>query len=81
MGGRGMCRSAVAVWQSWPVFLVRYAVRQLWVSLPGPWPVKLALLVICQLIPGQLDEYALILVTRAYRAWRAGRQLGAEVAR
>ena len=81
MGGSDMRRLGLVTWHAWPVYLARYYVRELWAGMPGPWPVKLALLVICQLIPGGFDEVALLAVTRMYRMWRVRRHLGAEVAR
>jgi hypothetical protein len=66
--------AALAAWHSWPVFLVRYYARQMWEDLPGPWPVKVALLALCLACPGQLDEIALIALTRACRPWRARRE-------
>lgn len=69
-----MCRSVYAVWQLWPVYLVRYYVREMYRAMPGPWWVKVLLIVACQLIPGGFDEIALIAVTRAWRVWRVRRQ-------
>ena len=65
--------AALAAWHSWPAFLARYYLRQMWDDLPGPWPVKAALLALCLACPGQLDEIALIALTRACRRWRARR--------
>lgn len=59
------------LWHSWPAFLARYYMRQVWRDLPGPWPVKVALIIVTQAIPGQLDDYLLIVACRAFRAWRA----------
>lgn len=61
----------MTLWHSWPVFLARYYVKQTYNDLPGPAPVKVALVVACLLIPGPLDELALIALPRACRAWRA----------
>lgn len=61
-------------WHSWPVYLVRYYLLQLWRDMPGPWPVKLALVAICLAIPGPQDELLLIALTRVCRAWRAKRE-------
>ena len=68
-------RLTLGAWHFWPVYVARYCVLELWRGLPGPWPVKLALIVLCQLIPGGFDEVALIAVTRVYRVWRVRRQL------
>jgi hypothetical protein len=57
-------------WHSWPVYLARYYVRQVWQDMPGPWPVKVALVAICLAIPGPQDEILLIALTRVCRAWR-----------
>lgn len=65
-----------ALWNLWPVYVARYYARRTWDDLPGPAWVKVALIVACLLIPGQLDEIALIALTRACRRWRA-RQAGA----
>jgi hypothetical protein len=78
---RRIRRLALVCWHCWPVYLVRYYVRVAWDGLPGPWPVKLALIILCQLIPGGFDEVALIAVVRVYRGWRARKQLATEVAR
>lgn len=61
------------LWDSWPVFLLRFYARQAWRDLPGPAPVKVLLILVCLAIPGQLDEIALIALTRACRRWRASR--------
>jgi hypothetical protein len=53
----------------WAYVLVYYA-RKFWNDLPGPWPVKLALLAVMQLIPGVFDEIALVALTRIWRSWR-----------
>jgi hypothetical protein len=58
------------VWHWWPVYLARFYVRELWRDLPGPWPVKVALVAICLAIPGPQDELLLIALTRVCRAWR-----------
>lgn len=59
------------VWHTWPVYLARYYARQTWRDMPGPWPVKLALVAICLVIPGPQDELLLIALTRVMRAYRA----------
>ena len=59
------------VWHSWPVFLARYYSAGTWRAMPGPWPVKLALIAVCQVIPGQADELILVAVTQAFRARKA----------
>ena len=69
--------AALRLWHSWPAFLARYYLRQTWDDLPGPWWVKVPLIVICLAIPGALDELALIALTRACRVWRARRQAAA----
>jgi hypothetical protein len=53
--------SDIAAWW-WTV--VRMSARQGWDALPGPWPVKVALVLLLiagQAIPGELDELLLIL--------------------
>ena len=59
------------IWHAWPVYLARYYLRQTWDDMPGPWPVKLALVAICLAIPGPQDELLLFAFTRACRAYRA----------
>ena len=68
-------RSVCVLWNAWPVYLARYYVRELYRAMPGPWWVKVLRIVACQLIPGGFDELALIAVTRAYRVWRARKQV------
>jgi hypothetical protein len=55
---------------SWYVFVIRYELRELYRSLPGPWYCKAALIVGCLAIPGPVDEIALI----AFIAWRKRRR-------
>lgn len=63
MSPAGLARFwACAIW---------FTVRQAWAALPGPWPVKLALIIACQLIPGPLDELALLAIVAAWRRYRA----------
>lgn len=57
----------------WAFLAARYA-RSVWDSLPGPWPVRVALVVACMAIPGPADELALVAITAGCRAWRARRQ-------
>ena len=54
-------------WHSWPVFLARHYLKETWDGMPGPWPVKLLLVVVCLAIPGPQDEILLILITQALR--------------
>ena len=74
---RGAHRKPVCVvrgvWDAWPVFLARHYAREAWDGLPGPWPVKVVLLVACQFIPGGFDEWALIVLTQAVRRYKAKR--------
>jgi hypothetical protein len=58
------------LWHAWPLFLARHYAAELWRDLPGPVPVKIALIVVCLAIPGGFDEIALVALTRVYRAWR-----------
>jgi hypothetical protein len=51
-------------------YVVAWAIRQLYNDLPGPRPVRIALIVICFLIPGGFDELALVAIARANRAYR-----------
>ena len=52
---------------SWWAYVVRFYARRLWDAVPGPWPVKILLIAVCQLIPGAFDEIALVLITAAWR--------------
>jgi hypothetical protein len=63
--------SAVAAW--W-VFVLRYEARELWRALPGPWWVKVALIVVTQAIPGPQDEILLLAVVAYCRKRKARRQ-------
>lgn len=58
---------------SWWAYVLRYEARQMWRALPGPWPVKVLLVIACQAIPGPLDEIALLTVVAAIRKRRAMR--------
>lgn len=69
---------ALRAWHSWPVYCARDLLVSLWNGLPGPWPVKVLLILACQLIPGGFDEWALIMVTAAWRRYHA-RKLATEV--
>jgi hypothetical protein len=51
---------------------VAHKLAALWRALPGPWPVKAALLVLCVAIPGPLDEIALLALA-GYLAVRKAR--------
>lgn len=51
----------------WWAYVVRCEARELWRSLPGPWPVKAVLIIACLAIPGPLDEIALVAVAGALR--------------
>lgn len=59
------------LWDTWPAFLARYYLARTWRDLPGPWPVKVALLALCLAIPGPFDELALIALPGALRKLRA----------
>ena len=56
---------------SWWAYVIRYEAREMWRALPGPWPVKVLLVVACQAIPGPLDEIALLAVVAAVRKRRS----------
>ena len=60
--------SAVAAWWA---FVLRYEAREMWRALPGPWPVKVALIVVTQAIPGPGDELLLLLGMAALRRRQA----------
>lgn len=58
------------VWHYWPVYVARATLRRAWDGLPGPWPVKVTLIIVCQFIPGGFDEWALLAGTAAWRRYR-----------
>lgn len=51
----------------WWAYVVRYEAREMWRALPGPWPVKVLLIIACQAIPGPFDEVAVIAIAAARR--------------
>jgi hypothetical protein len=55
---------------SWYLHMLMCYLRQMWDDLPGPWPVKVLLLVATQAIPGPQDEIALLAVIRLCRMVR-----------
>jgi len=61
----------------WWAFVLRYEAREMWRALPGPWWVKVLLIVVCLAIPGPQDEIALALVVAAFRKRQARRELAA----
>jgi hypothetical protein len=65
--------SAVRWYWAW----IKVTARTLWDSLPGPWPVKIMLLIATQLIVGPFDEIALIggpVIYRRARRWYRARR-------
>ena len=59
---------------SWWAYVARYEAREAWRALPGPWPVKVLLIVLCALIPGPADEVALLAIVAALRKRRSSRR-------
>jgi hypothetical protein len=59
---------------AWWVCVARFQARELWRALPGPWPVKIALIVACALIPGPADEIALLAAVAAWRRYASRRK-------
>jgi len=57
--------------------VIRFEARKFWQALPGPWYVKVVLIIICLAIPGELDEIALVAVTAACRAYQARKEQAA----
>lgn len=55
---------------SWWGYVARYEARRLWESMPGPWPVRVLLIVACAAVPGPADELALAAIVAACRARR-----------
>jgi hypothetical protein len=75
-GANTIRRAARAVRGNWWVFLAGYYAKQLWHDLPGPWWVKIILVIICIAIPGPADEMILVALPglcRKVRARRAAR--------
>lgn len=64
---------SVSALTSWWAYVLRYEAREMWRALPGPWWCKALLIVACQVIPGPLDEVALITIVAAFRKWQARR--------
>lgn len=58
---------------SWYWYVARQAALDLWRGLPGPWYVKVLLIIATQLIPGPQDELALIAIV-AWSRRRAARK-------
>lgn len=46
---------------------VKFAIKSIWDSLPGPWYVKLILIIITQAIPGPQDELLLFAIMALFR--------------
>lgn len=65
----------------WWAFVLKYEARELWRALPGPWWVKVLLLVVTQAIPGPQDEILLLVIVAALRKYRARRALALAGAR
>lgn len=55
----------------WWAYVVRYEARELWRALPGPWWVKVALIVVCTAIPGPGDELLILIGMAAFRKRQA----------
>lgn len=69
--------SAAAGVASWWAYVVRYEARELWRALPGPWWVKVLLIIVTQAIPGPQDEALLLLIVAICRKCKARRELAA----
>lgn len=55
----------------WWTYAAIYAARAIWDELPGPWWMKIILLIVTQiLIPGPIDDVALMLIIAAVHAIR-----------
>jgi hypothetical protein len=54
----------------WYAYVLWFFALRLWHDLPGPTPVKIALIAVCFAIPGPLDEIALIALPAAARKIR-----------
>lgn len=59
-------------------YATRWTAREKWRALPGPWPVKAATVAglagvaaVCLMIPGPLDEAAVVAAPKAYRLVRS----------
>lgn len=58
----------------WHAVAAWYLMKQLWRDLPGPWYVKVLILVVTQAIPGPQDELLLLAVLAAVRKYRARKE-------
>jgi hypothetical protein len=56
---------------AWWVYVIRYEARELWKALPGPWWVKVLLIVALNAIPGQVDDLIFLAVLSAFRKRQA----------
>jgi hypothetical protein len=59
---------------SWYAYAVRYELRETWDELPGPWYVKVLLILACLAIPGYLDEVALVALVKFARSRKARKE-------
>lgn len=74
----GRINAGIQYQVNWYWFLAKHYAREMWQSLPGPWYVKVLLVVVCQVIPGPLDEVALIAISQAWRRYRVNDRKRAE---
>lgn len=64
---------------AWYWLAVRWEARDMWRALPGPWWVKVIILVITQAIPGPQDEILLFAVLAILRARKARKARAATI--
>lgn len=55
---------------AWYALMIRIAARMVWDSIPGPWYIKVVLLAVTQVIPGQFDDILIFGAIALYRTWR-----------
>jgi hypothetical protein len=68
---RATALSELACVARWWRHVAAVTARDLWDGLPGPWPVKVLLVVVTQAIPGPQDELLLLAVVALWRKYRA----------
>jgi hypothetical protein len=61
--------AALGIFTAWYWMGVKMLAGDLWTALPGPWPVKLLVVLVLLAIPGPQDELLLVL----FLSWRKRR--------
>jgi len=60
---------------SWWLFVLRYEIREIWRALPGPWWVKVPLMILAVAEPGPFGEMAILGIAAMFRALKARREV------